>query len=115
MFRIHISMFILLGERVFFVVSLLLAMALFLTSAFNLMPDNSNAIPFSSYFLGVTLIAMFLLTISLCYTLSIHYADANVIELPQWMRHYVLGQLTLYLGLEVKQKQKKMATKVLES
>jgi len=39
------------GERASYVVSLLLAMALFLTSAFGLLPDSSEAIPFFSYFL----------------------------------------------------------------
>ena len=92
------------GERSSFVVSLLLAMALFLTSAFSLMPDSSEVIPFFSYFLGMTLLTMFLLTICLCYTLTIHYANASVIPLPWWMRKFVLEKLTPYLGLEVKRK-----------
>ncbi len=51
---------VLLGERSSFVVSLVLAMALFLTSSIDLMPDSSEVIPLFSYFLGLVLLAMFL-------------------------------------------------------
>ena len=92
------------GERSTFVINLLLAMALFLTSALSLMPTSSEAISFSSYFLGMTLITMFLLTICLCYTLTIHYANAGEMKMPKWMRIYILEGLTSYFGLEIKRK-----------
>eukprot|EP00794_Sanderia_malayensis_P015726 gene15726-17311_t len=94
------------GERSSFVVSLVLAMALFLTSSIDLMPDSSEVIPLFSYFLGLVLLAMFLLTITVCYSLSIYYANANVLVMPCWMRKYVLNKLAPFLGIELRPQRK---------
>lgn len=90
------------GERSSFVVSLVLAMALFLTSSIDLMPDSSEVIPLFSYFLGLVLLAMFLLTITVCYSLSIYHANANVLVMPFWMRKYILNKLAPFLGIKLK-------------
>ena len=89
-------------ERSSFVVSLVLAMALFLTSSIDLMPDSSEVIPLFSYFLGLVLLAMFLLTITVCYSLSIYYANANVSVMPYWMRKYILHRLAPFFGFSLR-------------
>ncbi len=88
--------------------SLVLAMALFLTSSIDLMPDSSEVIPLFSYFLGLVLLAMFLLTITVCYSLSIYHANANVLVMPYWMRKYILNKLAPFLGIELKQQRKSL-------
>ena len=90
------------GERSSFVVNLVLAMALFLTSSMDLMPDSSEVIPLFSYFLGLVLLAMFLLTITVCYSLSVYHANANVAVMPLWLRKYVLNKLAPFFGIKLK-------------
>ena len=63
--HIHVYIVSIIGERASFVTSLLLAMALFLTSAFNILPDSSKEIPFFPYIFGILLLIMVLLTICL--------------------------------------------------
>eukprot|EP00795_Rhopilema_esculentum_P010806 gene10806-19611_t len=92
------------SERSSFVVSLVLAMALFLTSSIDLMPDSSEVIPLFSYFLGLVLLAMFLLTITVCYSLSIYYANASVAVMPFWMRKYLLHKLAPFFGITIRAK-----------
>ena len=94
-----------LGERASFVFSLLLAMAFLMAQSFDLMPDSSEAIPLYSYFLASSILIMCLLTISLCYTISIHYANIYASPMPDWMRSYVLNWLTPILGIKTKQRQ----------
>lgn len=77
-------------------------MALFLTSSIDLMPDSSEVIPLFSYFLGLVLLAMFLLTITVCYSLSIYHANANVSVMPFWMRKYILNQLAPFFGIPLR-------------
>jgi len=100
------------NERSSFVVSLVLAMALFLTSSIDLMPDSSEVIPLFSYFLGLVLLAMFLLTITICYNLSIYYANANVSVMPYWMRKYVLNSLGPFFGIVLRRSQSNEKEKV---
>ena len=99
-------------ERSSFVVSLVLAMALFLTSSIDLMPDSSEVIPLFSYFLGLVLFAMFLLTITVCYNLSIYYANANVSVMPYWMRKYILNRLAPFFGIVVRRSKLKDKSKL---
>ncbi len=68
------------------------------------MPDSSEVIPLFSYFLGLVLFAMFLLTITVCYSLSIYHANANVLVMPYWMRKYILNKLAPFLGIKAKEK-----------
>ena len=63
--HIHVYIVLIIGERASYVTSLLLAMALFLTSAFNILPDSSKEIPFFPYIFEILLLIMVLLTICL--------------------------------------------------
>ena len=90
------------GEKCGYVVNLFLAMALFLTSSINLIPDSSEAIPLYGYFLGLILIAMLLLTITMCYSLTIHFACDKVSRMPSWMRRYLLNQLAPFMGVKIR-------------
>ena len=101
------SIVLLIGERASFVTSLLLAMALFLTSAFNILPDSSEAIPFFSYIFGLSLLIMVLLTICLCYTFSVFYGTSSLTKLPLWMRVYILERLAPYLGIDMRHQRAK--------
>ena len=79
-------------------------MAVFLTSSIQLLPTSSETIPLFSYFLGLILIAMFLLTIAVCYNLSIYYMDVNVFVMPLWVREYLLNRLGRLMSVEIKRR-----------
>ena len=83
-------------------------MALFLTSSIDLMPDSSEVIPLFSYFLGLVLLAMFLLTITVCYSLSIYHANASVTVMPLWMRKYILNKFAPFFGISLKRRRLRM-------
>uniref|UniRef100_A0A7M5X2L2 Uncharacterized protein n=2 Tax=Clytia hemisphaerica TaxID=252671 RepID=A0A7M5X2L2_9CNID len=88
-------------QRVIMVCHLILALAFFQTKVLKMIPGSAGEIPFFSYFLALTLSTLVILIATLCYSLSIFFANKVVLELPHWLRYYVLEQLTPGVGLRI--------------
>ena len=110
----RIFIFIFLGERAGYVITIILAMVWFMVSALDTMPSSSEAIPLLQYFLAFTLLMMSLLSICLCYSIACHYANSNVIDLPPWIRKLILGKLAGYFKMNTERVVPEWKTKLME-
>eukprot|EP00111_Clytia_hemisphaerica_P022700 TCONS_00066803-protein len=86
------------GERILMLIDLMLVLALFLTNVMDIIPGAAGEVPFFTYFLLLTLIGMVTNIVTMVYTLSIYFANCTVLEMPRWLRYYVLDHLAPSMG-----------------
>ena len=94
-------------------IDLMLVLALFLTNVLDIIPGAAGEVPFFTYFLVLTLIGMVINILTMVYTLSIYFANHMVLEMPRWLRYYVLDHLAPSMGYRVHYTKPKWMVKLL--
>lgn len=87
-----------------YIFTIFLAVTWYMTSNIDTMPNNGQTIPLITYFLGLSIVSLALLSICLCYTITCYYADSQIVKMPKWVRSYILEQFGRHLGIEVDRK-----------
>lgn len=92
------------GERCVYVITILLALSWYLTSALHDLPSSSEGIPLTQLFLGITLAVMVLILFTLSYSIGTHYGNLTNSKIPTILRVYILDNLALYFKQDTKRK-----------
>ena len=80
------------GERISFCLTVLLAIAVFLTLVSDSMPKSATSIAFLSYYLVAVLSLSILITIGTIINLKIYFKDEDI-DVPQWLQKFSRGLL----------------------
>ena len=88
-----------LGERISLTITILLAMTVFMLVVAETIPPSSDVVPLIAKFYMTAMVEMAVGLVWTCYILKYYHSD--VIEMPSWVRKYVLGHLGNFFGISM--------------
>eukprot|EP00795_Rhopilema_esculentum_P005971 gene5971-11332_t len=90
------------GERISLAITLLLAMTVFMLVVAEMIPPTSEVIPLVGIFFNAAMVEMVLMIVSLCVVIRFYHKQSTDPPMPQWMRKYVLDNLSYKLKVRSK-------------
>lgn len=87
------------GERISLTITILLAMTVFMLVVAETIPPSSDVVPLIAKFYMAGMCEMAVGLVWTCYILKYYHSD--VIEMPSWVRKYVLGYLGNFFGISM--------------
>lgn len=87
------------GERISLTITILLAMTVFMLVVAETIPPSSDVVPLIAKFYMAGMCEMAVGLVWTCYILKYYHSD--VIEMPKWVRKYVLGYLGNFFGISM--------------
>lgn len=87
------------GERISLTITILLAMTVFMLVVAETIPPSSDVVPLIAKFYMAGMVEMAIGLVWTCYILKYYHSD--VIEMPKWVRKYVLGHLGHFFGISM--------------
>lgn len=87
------------GERISLTITILLAMTVFMLVVAETIPPSSDVVPLIAKFYMTAMVEMAVGLVWTCYILKYYHSD--VIEMPSWVRKYVLGHLGNFFGISM--------------
>ncbi|KAM7450867.1 hypothetical protein ABFA07_001558 [Porites harrisoni] len=87
------------GERISLTITILLAMTVFMLVVAETIPPSSDVVPLIAKFYMAGMVEMAVGLVWTCYILKYYHSD--VIEMPYWVRKYVLGYLGNFFGISM--------------
>lgn len=87
------------GERISLTITILLAMTVFMLVVAETIPPSSDVVPLIAKFYMAGMVEMAIGLVWTCYILKYYHSD--VIEMPSWVRKYVLGHLGHFFGISM--------------
>lgn len=96
---LFIVFFFFSGERISLTITILLAMTVFMLVVAETIPPSSDVVPLIAKFYMAGMVEMAVGLVWTCYILKYYHSD--VIEMPYWVRKYVLGYLGNFFGISM--------------
>lgn len=89
------------GERICLIITILLAVALFLELVNGSLPKNSDTVPMLALFFLVIMVGSFLSLVATCFVLVVHYQYSTSSKpIPKWINQGLCRTIAYYLCVE---------------
>ena len=89
------------GERICLIITILLAVALFLEVVNGYLPNNSDTVPMLALFFLLIMVGSFLSLVATCFVLVVHYQYSTSSKpIPKWINQGLCRTIAYYLCVE---------------